>query len=60
MVEPTIPIIAVLVITILIIFEFFNFLEVNRIDELYVDTSKEKKINIFLDITFPNINCDGL
>jgi hypothetical protein len=36
------------------------FLEVERLDELYVDTGLERKMPIYINITFPAISCDAL
>lgn len=47
------------VIAVLILSEFVSYLETERRDRLYVDTSKQTKIEIYLNITFPAISCDG-
>jgi uncharacterized protein with PQ loop repeat len=54
----TISIVALLIIALLFFSEFIYFLQVERHDELYVDTSAKTKIEIYLNMTFPAISCD--
>jgi len=56
----TVSLISLAVIALLVFSEFLYYLEVNRMDVLYVDTSEEMKIPINLNITFPAISCDGM
>jgi len=53
----TISLISLLVISILFLSEFLFYLQVERRDELFVDVSDQKKIEIYINITMPSINC---
>jgi hypothetical protein len=55
-----ISIISIAVVLILVFSEIMYFLEVERHDDLYVDTSLERKMPIYINITFPAISCDAL
>lgn len=55
----SVSVFSIAVICLLVLSEFLYYMEVNRIDQLYVDTSEQKQIPIFLNITFPAISCDG-
>lgn len=56
----TVSIISLLVILILVLGEFYLYLQVERFDQLYVDTQQERKIPIYINITFPAVSCDAL
>jgi len=55
-----ISIIAIIVVFVLVVSEFMLYTSVERMDELYVDTSHTQTIPIYLNITFPAISCDAL
>ncbi|KAF0982446.1 hypothetical protein FDP41_011376 [Naegleria fowleri] len=55
-----ISIISLVVIFILVFGELYLYMQVERYDQLYVDTQQERKIPIYINITFPAISCDAL
>lgn len=55
-----ITIISLFLITVLFLSEFYFYLTPIRTDELYVDTTYNNKIEIYLNITYPAISCDAL
>jgi len=56
----TISVVSVISIVALIIGEFNYYHGIDRVDELYVDTRPEGLLDIYLNITFPNVACDVL
>lgn len=54
----TISIISLIIIMVLFFSEFIYYLQIERHDELYVDVSTQKKMEIYLNITFPSMACD--
>jgi len=55
-----VSIVSLVVIFVLVFSELYLFMQVERFDQLYVDTQQERKIPIYLNITFPAISCDAL
>ncbi|KAL0488296.1 endoplasmic reticulum-golgi intermediate compartment protein [Acrasis kona] len=55
-----ISLISIAIVLVLVFSEVMYYLEVDRVDELYVDTSLEMKMPIYINVTFPAISCDAL
>lgn len=55
-----VSLISLLLIAVLVIYEFMYYMQLNRIDRLFVDTSEQKKLPIYLNITFPGVPCSAL
>ena len=51
---------ALVSVFVLIVSEFMLYRTVERLDQLYVDTSHIQTIPIYLNVTFPAISCDGM
>jgi endoplasmic reticulum-Golgi intermediate compartment protein 3 len=54
-----ISITSLFIISILFLSEFYFFLRYERHDALFVDVGKEKKIEVYVNMTFPSIGCSG-
>ncbi|KAL9645959.1 hypothetical protein ABK040_001066 [Willaertia magna] len=55
-----ISIVSLIVIFILTFSELYFYMQIERFDELYVDTGLDRKIPIHINLTFPAISCDAL
>jgi hypothetical protein len=64
--EPTlsgalVSIISAIIMVILFLSEFYGYMQVTEISEMFVDISRgDQKIVVNLDIEFPNLPCDIL
>lgn len=55
-----VTVVTVLIISILFISELRAYLQVKRQDTLSVDLKAAGKMNIFFNITFPHVKCNGI
>eukprot|EP01080_Neovahlkampfia_damariscottae_P004907 gene4907-8496_t len=55
-----ISITSLVIISILFLSEFYFYLQYHRNDALFVDVSEEKKIEVYINMTFPSISCAAL